>query len=363
MLQLKSFQIKNFRCFDQLLLDFSSPVILIEGANGTGKTTLLEALHYLCYLRSFRTHLPRDLIKFGHDSFFIKASFNNEIHDQSFKNEIQVGFSGKKRLVKINQKAINSYKELMDHYRIVTLTEDDLALIKNAPEVRRTFLDQALLLTDATFIATIRSFKQVVDNRNSMLQGQHISNDNYMLWTEQVWQQSQIIQQKRIAALQDLSRAINILLAEHFDEDLTINLEYHPKKIKIGQTLEQFLKSNPHLYNDEVRFRRSLFGAHLDDFIIKFQNKRSKAYASRGQQKLVILLIKIAQIKELLACKGPAIFLLDDFMADFDEKRAETVIEILVKLKCQLIFTSPCKGNFLDQKLDSIGAQRILLTI
>ncbi len=251
----------------------------------------------------------------------------------------------------------------MDHYRIVTLTEDDLVLIKGAPEGRRTFLDQVLLLNDVQFIPTIRSFKQVVENRNSMLQGHTISHDNYMLWTTQLWEQSRVIQNKRITVLKALSKDINTLLTTYFDEDLTVALEYQPKKIKTTQNLDEFLNAYPHLYNDEVRFRRSLFGAHLDDFGIKFQNKRSKAYASRGQQKLIILLIKIAQVQELIAQEGPAIFLLDDFMADFDEKRADILIKILAQLKCQLIFTSPAKGGFLEQKLDSIGAQRVVLTI
>ncbi len=359
MLQLRSLYIKNFRCFDQLSLNLESPVVLIEGTNGAGKTTLLEALHYLCYLRSFRTHIPRDLIQFGHDNFFIKAS----LHGDLLEHEIQVGFSGKKRLVKVNQKAVSSYKELMEYYRIVTLTEDDLSLIKGTPEERRTFLDQAILLEDAEFLAIIRAFKSAVENRNSLLQTSRISPDNYMLWTRQLWEKTQLIQAQRRTMLSTLSVTINELLKTYFDEEITVSLVYQARSMKHEHdTFEQFMESHARLYDDEIRFKRSLFGAHLDDFSIQFQHKHSKAYASRGQQKLVILLIKIAQIKELIGRKGDAIFLLDDFMADFDEKRANTLLSLLPHLNCQLIFTTPTKGGFFEQKLDSIGAQRVSLT-
>ena len=107
-------------------------------------------MHYLCYLRSFRTHLPQELVQFGQDNFFIKARLENGNAADGY--DLQVGFSNKKRLVKVNNKSIASYKELLDYYRIVTITEDDLGLIKDGPEERRLFIDQAIMLADPEFL-------------------------------------------------------------------------------------------------------------------------------------------------------------------------------------------------------------------
>ncbi len=134
------------------------------------------------------------------------------------------------------------------------------------------------------------------------------------------------------------------------------------KKGVIGETFDGFIAKNPDLFDLERRFGRSLFGAHLDDFAIKLQDVKSKHYASRGQQKLIALLLKIAQIQELSAQKGGVIFLLDDFMTDFDAARAQIFLDILFSLKGQLIFTTPVKEGVLTCKLDSHGAQRISLT-
>lgn len=361
-LQLTQINIKRFRCFKDFTLDFDNRIVLIQGANGSGKTSLLEALHYLCYLRSFRTHSPRDLIQFGNEGFFVKASFNAHDDDQLMPGDAQVGFAQKKRLVKINQKPIATYKELMDYYRVVTLTEDDLYLISSGPEVRRAFIDQALLLDDPECMSVIKNYKTILDNRNALFMRGRPDFDSYQLWTDQLWTASRIIQKQRIAMLEQFERATNEILTTQFDNQLSIAFSYTSKKIDPEMSQDEFNRLQPNLYQEECRFGRSLFGAHLDDFIIRFQDKKSKSFASRGQQKLIVLLLKMAQIKHIGFKKGSAIFLLDDFMTDFDPGRAAILLDSLDQLGFQLIFTSPLDKGFLEDNLRDRGAQRVQLT-
>lgn len=356
-MRISHLSIKNFRCFNTLELDFNSPITLIEGLNGTGKTSLLEALHYLCYLRSFRTHIPNELVQFGQEHFFIKARLLKE-HDE---HNLQVGFSHRKRLVKIDEKAIGSYKELLNFYRIVTLTEDDLELIKGGPDQRRLFIDQAIVLENADFVQLSKRCKDIVDNRNALLK-RGGSSDSYALWTQQLWQVSLHIQQARIAMLVHLEQAVKELIAAYFNNEFTISFNYQPKKALYG-SFDEFINAQATLYQDEQRFGRSLFGAHLDDFGIHFKDIKSKSFASRGQQKLIILLLKVAQIRLLESQHRPAILLLDDFMTDFDHSRAQTLIAILCSLKIQLIFTVPTTEGFLQKELLARGASNLKLTI
>ena len=144
--------------------------------------------------------------------------------------------------------------------------------------------------------------------------------------------------------------------------DISISFEYKPKKIDFADSYADFMGKVDDLRQSELRFRRSLFGAHLDDLVIKFQSKKSKNYASRGQQKLVVLLLKAAQLKNLTKKRGKAVFLLDDFMTDFDEKKAALLAKFLVSLDCQLIFTSPAKSGFFDELLLQMGACKIELS-
>jgi DNA replication and repair protein RecF len=299
-------------------------------------------------------------MSFESDSFFIKVQLADSLGTPT---DIQAGFSGKKRLVKVDQKAVQSFKELMQFYRIVTITEDDLHLIKGGPDVRRAFVDQAMVLFDPEVAVALRSFKAVAENRNALL-ARGVYSESLDVWTQQLWEQSRTIQQKRREFLTRLESKVNELLSVHFDQqkELSIELGYSSKNIEPEDSFDDFQQKGPALFENELRMRRSLFGAHLDDFAIIFCHKKSKAYASRGQQKLVAVLLKIAQMQELVSVVGPAIFLLDDFLTDFDETTAKTVVNLLISLENQLIFTSPVEGGILEQELTLLGSQTIKLT-
>ncbi|HJZ23467.1 MAG TPA: DNA replication and repair protein RecF [Candidatus Babeliales bacterium] len=348
-LQLASIYLKDFRCFEQTTIDLDSSIVLICGANGTGKTSLLEALYYGCYLRSFRTHLSRDLVALGKESFFVKFLVKNDLIDHT----IQIGFAHNKRLVKVDNKTTVSYKDLLSYYRVVSLTEDDLKLIQDGPEERRAFMDQALLLDDASFLIKMREYRVVLENRNALLQKEIIDKEEYFIWTKKLWEHSLDIQEIRKQLLAQLEADINTMLAQYIDQNLSLSFVYQAKK---GSDLpfERFLHKNTsleELMRSESYFKRSLFGAHVDDFSIVLEGKKSRAYASRGQQKMIVLLIKIAQIKQLMLKNGPIIFLLDDFMTDFDVERGKSLLSALFELNCQLIFTSPRRDSALESAL------------
>lgn len=348
----------NFRCFTHKRIDFENKVILIEGANGSGKTSLLEALHYACYLRSFRTHSPRELLAFGSDTFAVKVMFDVEHHYSSLTHQLHVGYTSKKRLVKLNEKALSSYKELMDHFRSVTITEDDLAIIKAGPEIRRDFLDQAIVLYNPEYLQLLKEYKIVIENRNKLLQAERISEALYHVWSEQLWAKSCLIQDHRRELLHLLQQEVNSLLSVYFSYELRIECTYQPK-LNPCSSWQHMIQEKKNLFEQEKRFRRSLFGAHLDDVIITFQGAASRMFASRGQQKLIVLLIKIAQLQVLDRKKGAALFLLDDFITDFDEQRSHIALTAIAGLKSQCIFTIPVKSSHATAAFGAMNAQII----
>lgn len=363
-MRLTRVHIHNFRCFDKETFDLSDRVILVQGKNGAGKSSFLEALHYLCYLRSFRTPCAKDLIRFGQDSFFLKVQFSSG-GSQPVNHELQVGFTPQKKSVKLNKKSIQSFKELMDHYRVVTLTEDDLFLINGSPDSRRQFIDQAVLLEGQQYAAQVKDFRRVLQNRNSLLQNRFSKKESCDLWTSQLWEKSRGIQLQRVKLLQIFEDRVNELLKQGFDEKLTVSLGYKTKNDDRELSFDGFMDRciQKDLLSTERRYGRSLFGAHLDDVVINFQERGSKRYASRGQQKLVVMLLKIAQLHSLEAQRGLAVLLLDDFMTDFDERRVDSLVNLLAQLPNQLIFTSPSKGALLNDLVGRLGSQSIKLTV
>ena len=154
-------RLKNFRCFPDLEIAFDKKFVILEGDNGSGKSTILEALYYACYLKSFRTRSKSELLKFGQDHFFLQVDFEDQL-DFS-KNQIQVGFSKKEDFViKFNGKNVSSFKELVSRYKIISLTEDDLQLVVGAPEFRRAYLNQSLFLLNPDVILEFKEYKIMV---------------------------------------------------------------------------------------------------------------------------------------------------------------------------------------------------------
>jgi DNA replication and repair protein RecF len=349
---------RQFRCFGQTTLTFDHPLILIEGDNGAGKTSILEAIHYLCYLKSFRTHVPKELVSLDAQSFFVAATVT---HMDGLDHDLQVGFVEQRRALKLNEQPLKSYKELMGHYRVITLTEDDLYLIKSGPDIRRGFIDQYCWLHDTEYLTVIKKYELTVKHKAALLHQAKWSSEEYTIWSASVWQQTTAIQDMRKKHLSALEDACNKLLNEYFPGLGSIHITYKPK-IQYAGNFEECSEAMPYLEEQERRTQRLAYGAHLDDFVIEFQERQSKSFASRGQQKLVVLLLKIAQIKQLINNHGPSIFLLDDFMTDFDEKRLQCLLPLLESLNCQLIFTSPLCQSPLKKALLERNAQLITLS-
>jgi len=360
--QIKRLEVKQFRCFSHFCADFERPLTLIEGENGSGKTSLLEALHYLCYVRSFRTYNSRYLVAQGGDGFFIKASFTEKAEWGPVAHELQIGFADKKKLAKLDGKAISSYKELMDHYRIITICELDLELINGSPEIRRSFMDQAILLSDPSHIALCAQSRKLVEHRNSLLQCGCYNEELYRLWTHQLWEKTLAIQASRRALVVALEDAVNNLLGQWFPEILPMSIRYMPKRDMAAGSFEEFWAENGALFAQERDHGYCLMGAHLDDCTIGWQGDSSKLYASRGQQKLLILLLKLALADIIKAKKGPVVLLVDDFLTDFDKNRATNCLKLVSRLPAQAIVTSPLETGFLAGLIEQMGGSRICLT-
>jgi DNA replication and repair protein RecF len=337
--------LKQFRCFTERVFNLDAPLICICGPNGIGKTSLLEALHYACYVRSFRTMSPRELSAHDQDSFFIKLLVRNS----ASTDHIQVGSYGGKRLIKINQKVVSLHKELVQHYRAISVTEDDLGFIKESPLVRRTFLDQALGLIDTEYVHALRAMRATLEMRNAALHTGQCQAELYFLWTQQLWERSVIVQQKRREFLEKIELEVRKFVSTYFLDAFRITCSYVAKRSADSGVFTDFMVRNPMLQAEELRLRRSLFGAHLDDITITFHGKSSRQFSSRGQQKLIVLLIKAAQIVLLPPSQGPTIMLLDDFMTDLDLDRMKLLLTLLLDLGVQLIFTNPMANSPFEQ--------------
>ncbi len=370
---INNIRLKNFRCFDDSKFNFSKRFVVIEGDNGSGKTSLLEALYYACYLKSFRTRKNNELVLFDQEYFFIHVDFDDF---SEINNQIQAGFSqADGKLVKLNDKQIQSYKEIISLYKVINITENDLSIINGAPEERRFFLNQSLFLLNPDFVFKLRKYKQILEQRNAFLfknigrDFSVISQRELLTWTNQLWDISFEIQKERISFLNKIQNIVNKLLADYFEE-FQVDFHYNPKSLKLdyhnldsNKNFEEFWKTyKDDLSQKELRWGRSFFGMHVDDFSISFRKKKARFYASRGQQKLILLLLKVAQLLVLEGKIENACLLIDDFLTDFDFTKIEKFFSLFNNLKCQIFVTTPLTSFFDFNQLKVDDFQFIKLT-
>ena len=354
---IKDIELQNFRCFQNQKLSLDHKVIILHGNNGKGKTTLVEAIYYLCYFKSFRSRFPDVLVREGENHFFLKGSFQRD----EIATTVQIGYASKKKMIKVNDKALSSYRDVLDLYRVVVFTNDDIDLIREGPKGRRQFIDQVVMLDDVRTAEVYQEYNQILKQRNASLEQKH-SQEMYMIWFQKLYELSQKIISFRIDMLKRLEDEAHVFIEKHFKGEFTICMKYKSDlKAFSNISFEDFFASNQDLYQKELIMKRSLFGAHLDDVIFFFQEAKAQAYSSRGQQKILLFLVKMAQVS-LLQSKGfVSLLLFDDFISDFDIDRLKSIISIISSLKNQLIFTSPYYNNFLKEVLEPLIPFEILL--
>lgn len=357
---IRKLKLRNFRCFSEKEFEFNENFVVIKGPNGSGKSSLLEALHYCCYLRSFRTHLNRELIKLDENFFFVEI----DVESDGISSQIQAGFNTDQgKVVKHNQKPITSYRELISQYRAVSVCADDTVLVSGAPEFRRDLMNYSTLLLTPDLYPVFKRYNQVLEQRNSLLKQIKFNpglvstcSDELLIWSEKLWVESVNLQNVRVDYLKLLQDKVNALLRDYFcatEPGLQVQFSYLRKNNTKNSDLfedfwQEFSGKDSRLLENSLG--RSFYGAHLDDFSIVFYGKKAKIYASRGQQKLIVFLIKIAQLDCMADAGTPGVLLLDDFLTDFDHQNLKKGISLLKDKKFQVFVTSPISIDIFDIK-------------
>jgi DNA replication and repair protein RecF len=349
---LQELQLQQFRCFADKKLYFSAPITLITGNNGVGKTSIVEAIYYLSYFKSFRSHVISDLMYAGTDSFFLKGEFS--IEKLAEQHSIQVGYSAKRKSIKFDQKQVTSHKEILSLFQVVTLTEDDVDLIKGYPAGRRAFIDQAVLLAHPETLEIYREFKQVLQHRNALLERYYQGCDKleFEIWTQKLIDITVKIQTLRQNMMIQVETMVNQLIEQFFDGIYEVSLSYDSKVATLGDSEAVLRARIDQLIHQERALKRSMFGAHLDDLIFQIRGKKARVFASRGQQKLISLLCKLSLILTERPDRVRPLLLIDDFISDFDKMRLENLVNFLVSCQNQIIITAPFFDSNLKELLD-----------
>ncbi len=332
-MSLQRLEISSFRNLHSANLELDEGLNIITGENAAGKTSLLEAIFYLSYGRSFRSTNSRQLIQIDQPYFRLIAQLYDAQKDQ--QQRIGIERQPDQQLLRVNKQPVKRMSELASLLPVLVLHPDSHQLISAGPEFRRQFLDWGVFHVEHQFINHWKSYKTALSQRNAALraaQPARLCN----LWNNELVSSAQQIEQQRLHYLQKLQPVIELLSAQLFP-GYVIELVYKrgwPSDIDFDEYLQRNLEKDR-----EKGFTQS--GPHRADIRILVNGLSAQTSISRGQQKALVALLKIAQLSVFSQNSAtPCILLYDDLPAELDHNNQNKIMQILSGLNIQLVITA-----------------------
>lgn len=359
-MKLQSLVLQHFRSYTHKKFDFAADTTIIIGPNTAGKTNLAEAMHILATGKSFKGATDVNLIQFGREIGRVKGLVKNDDGNSTLEviflaPAYNNGRFGKKYLVNDIAK---SRTHFLGFLPLVLFRPEELDIIIDGPSVRRDFLNEVLEQVDREYAVSLVSYERAIRQRNALLQRakeEGVRQERqFAYWDDLVITHGQVISQKREEFL--------IWLNEQEKDVVGFHIIYDHSKIS-RERLDQYKDA-------EIGAGVTLVGPHRDDFFITIQQDDGKSrdvkqFGSRGQQRLVVLQLKLLQIQYITQQLGKKpLLVLDDIFSELDSGHIRLVLDKIAGQ--QAIITTTHKEFIPEDKLASysvieLGKQETLL--
>lgn len=325
---------------------FHDGLNLIVGANGQGKTNLLEAVYFLATTRSFRTHKVQSLFEFDADTLYLTGVRREAGIEGSISIGVESG-GARRREIRIQEEPV-SVSEYVRQLPVIAYSSAQLEIVRGGPDERRRFLDRGIVHTRPGYLESLGRYQRVLKQRNALLQsireGQSRSS---MLdpWDRELTDAASVIVKERAHYAEQLAASFAGIVATHQYHVNDLTIRYRPSGFhRTGEPLDDmFLEER----DRQIRLGYTTFGPHRDDLDLRREERAASEVLSSGETKMTVLFLKFAKI-ELFERRWdrPPLFLLDDVDAELDLGIIERLLDYL-RGRTQ-IFTTSAKASIFD---------------
>ncbi|TVT41236.1 DNA replication/repair protein RecF [Hymenobacter setariae] len=355
-----------FKNYDEASLSLSPGINCFIGDNGSGKTNLLDAIHYLALTKSAFTTLDAQSIKQGADFFVVKGKFTSPLLDRPETIQVSLRLGQKKTLTHDKQ----PYERMADHigrYPAVLISPYDTDLIRQGSEERRRYFDSLQSQLDADFLQLLIQYNGLLRQRNATLKQPSGSHGFDVLYLQALDDQLAPIGEQLSAMRASFLLEFTPVFQNHYQQLAegreVVSLVY--KSQLPGQNFRHLLLANE---RRDLAMQRSNVGPHRDDFIFLMDELPVKTYASQGQQKSFVIALKLAQFEMLANRTHPAtasmdslaaskpLLLLDDIFDRLDDKRIARLLQLVAEHTFGQVFITDTSLSRTDQALAGISS-------
>ena len=313
---IKKIELNHFRNYNKQEIELSEGINVFYGDNGEGKTNIIESI-FLCALgKSFRTSKEKELIQFGEEEASVLIDYQKKDRDGKIKVELK-----DKKYVYVNQIRIRKLSELLGNMHVVIFTPEDIHILRDGPQKRRRFLDIMIGQLRPNYVSNLNLYMKVLEQRNNYLKQIKFENKQEELldiWDEKLIEYGEKIYLYRQEFIEKMKRKINSIHDNITGQKENLKMQY----LSDCENKENYRKMLKQHRKIDIIKGFTTKGVHRDDFMVYINDELVNIYGSQGQNRTVILSLKIAELEVILDEIGEyPILLLDDFMSELDEKR------------------------------------------
>ncbi|MBK0348380.1 DNA replication/repair protein RecF [Aerococcaceae bacterium zg-ZJ1578] len=349
-MKIKQLNLQNYRNYQHLDLTFNDGLTIFTGENAQGKTNLVEAIFLLSLAKSHRTNRDYELIKSDAEGAKISAL----VETNNFELPLELFLNKKGKVAKVNHIEQAKLSHFVGQLNVILFAPEDMQLIKGSPALRRRFLDIEIGQSQPIYLVELLQYNRILKQRNQYLKqfGRQSSFDSiyFEVLTEQLIEKAVNVINYRlnyISHLEKIAQPIHFNLSNQRD---SLKLEYVSSSSKLNYEQKQHLHIQlTKLFHEAISREKEMgvtaYGPHRDDLIFYVNEQPAQFFGSQGQQRTIVLSIKLAEIEFINQIKGEyPILLLDDVLSELDDNRQHLLMQYIEGKVQTFLTTASIKG-------------------
>ncbi|MDW7650874.1 MAG: DNA replication/repair protein RecF [Bacillota bacterium] len=334
-MRIADLQLRNYRNYSSLNLELDPNLNLLIGANAQGKTNLLESITFLSTGKSFRTRNEGEMVLWDEK----QCAVAGKIVSRPGTEKLKVVYDAQSKLKEYSANGVTMPRSAFTGKLICVLfTPEDLSLVKGAPHVRRKYFDEEISKISPLYEHETGRYQHIVRQRNTLLKIHReriLHSEELAGWNEQLADKAAKIIQRRMNAIHKISLLARLAQRNLTGRDESLEITYlTTDRIRQASTPEDIrqaiLDELENKKKEEARLGQTLVGPHRDDMVFTINGMNARLYASQGQQRTLVLALKLAELEFIKGETGDfPVLLFDDVFSELDEKRRKLLVETI----------------------------------
>jgi DNA replication and repair protein RecF len=324
----------DFRNLASVNLRLDCDVAVFHGANGQGKTNLLEAVYLLANLKSFRNARRADLVRWGAERAHLKADATAD----GIQREFDVRLDRGGRRARVDGKDLRSLASYFDGIRAIAFTPEDPVMVRGGPAGRRAFMDRGVFLLRADHLDLVRRYARLLEHKNALLRrsDRTLGGPQVAVYDEQLAEVGATIVARRAEFIRRLTPSLQQVHEQLAGDGATLDVKYRAccEPDDAGDLLARIQARS----NQEWDRSQALVGPHREELVLRLGGRNLRTFGSQGQVRSAALALKLALLSVVSeSVADPPLFLLDDLGSELDPDRNRRLLELLCQRGGQIL--------------------------